>query len=589
MKRNTYQYKIAMTLAKVGACYTNDLVEYMISQNKCSRRTDARYTIQLNLKVMDDLLEYSTVDKLSGYNKNKAQLEFVSLSQKGRVALLDLMSDDQYELYKSELSQTPKEFRTSDPQALARNLSESRVKLYCQASEIAYHKFEKPCLYHLYHKQLTRFPDNPYRAELDSTPDFGFYDLTFPVYYSHKEYCDFIAQINGGKPKDFDNINGSRFRGIIFTSTNFFVVYQATLFEHDLIKLNDTNEERLMDSLTVLTSKLHIKREVPTLLNKITKSDAHVYSGKKYYNDISAIILCEDASDAAYHSLGVHTGKVVRSDNKHATCLSGMKKFKYDHLYAIAFTQDGFRQLSYIAHTTIEQYHQESINLLKGREGFFVFEDERNFEPLFPAVYSVNHIRHKVLYLPAFELSMLARIATDTREGYTLIIHPDMLDAVSHCLRNKECYLFNVEDFSCYTFKDYLFYDELGYIAGCQYLKKELIKKGKDVNKTVVYKLPQLYKVTFAEFYNSVYKRSPSDETITKMASFCPDYVRSEKVKKHVMKKRFAFDISYDVAKDVIRIAYKKKMTWASYIKNAVYKQLQLDLAEEKKGEENGK
>ena len=297
--------------------------------------------------------------------------------------------------------------------------------------------YDKPSLgylvYVLSHNSL-QFGRLPYRSEyLDRTLETKSNEIRIKAlqaflkqggaFYSKKEVLDFL-KLRG---KNYtDSIKGLSWHGLFVSDTNMFINYVLSYGENVRAY---ANSKMLGSLLAKLKDNLAPVTNVFRLIPNITDSGRGLYE-----NRIDAITIGIGSSHTYAEAMGNKFGLIKKRDM--SLLESDARPFdvidctssRFSRIYSIDNRELGVEMLRYITTYSLEDYHEEQLELFKEDPRFTL----NRYSSTFPANYAPLNVQ--AIYLPVYEIKLLRMIGERAKKNYPVLVvtRKEMMETIAH-------------------------------------------------------------------------------------------------------------------------------------------------------------
>ncbi len=317
------------------------------------------------------------------------------------------------------------------------HLTDQKVFIMYHLAEVRSFSYEKPSLgylvYVLSHNSL-KFDRLPFHEEyLDrhyetlsaakKIEELKNFLKEYGAFYSKKEVIDFL-KLRG---KNYtDSIKGVAWHGLFISDTNmlinFVLSYGSNARAYSNSKMLGSLVSKLKDNLVLVTN---VYRQIPG----ITDSNRQIYE-----NRIDAVTIGIGSSHTYAEAMGNKYGLIKNRDM--SLMESDARPFdvidctssRFSRIYSIDDRKLGIEMLRYITSYSLEDYHNEELELFKEDSRFKL----NRYSNTFPADYVPKNVQS--IYLPVYEIKLLRLISNRAKKNYPVLIatRKEMMETIAH-------------------------------------------------------------------------------------------------------------------------------------------------------------
>lgn len=570
MKKDSLPSKAIELLNKATLLYKTDLLLYVTawsSQQNASKL--------VNKLIKDGLVAYKKIN-------NDYALYLT------RVGKNNLENDIVYN----------KDFHTTSESILNQRLQENTIKVLFSICGIPCFDTEKASLKQI-RESILGINNKLDKKEAEAILNNG-------VYYTKKEYIDFINSISPGKA---DTFASSRFKGVYISNYNIYFVYMPERKDNKILRIFYEKELNLKKSAEAFKNFTDVYRYVEELCTyKQSKNDSKkLIPASKVFNEPYCLVVSDGNAEVYSMATGNPSGLIkgvdfskISSQKKRIADLKAEEKADeanriqygiartiakakyssmfldayndvYKRLFVVSRNISGVRSLDYLCSNTLESWHKESVELFKTNPKYFI----QNINPIYPYIELVGNNKMPSIYLPVYEAKILKEIS-ELNFNPTIVTYEDMLDTIAHATRRINRYYdadFYINDkrmvASLFDEDSVLYYDYSGYTKGeliiRNYLKEHNLAP---LDANIYLKLPSLFNMNKVDFYNSVAKEKISVREV--VSSIDTATIEPEK-RKYNIKKTITLHVSADFHKKVKRAAKYDNLTIQQSLMKLIY------------------
>lgn len=575
MRAGTLETAMATMLLQVGQCYKSDLLLY-------GRQLNGSDAV-MPTKALKKMIEEKTVAirKIQRKGEKDKFKDAVALTRRGKVTVLDVIDEkyhyDHYRKYGAD-------FHTSSPATLRTRLLDSRIKIMFSAAGIPVFGSEKPSLSRLI-KENGRGSvtiDDQIESEYIQLKNREEYEafLKNGVYYSIKELRQFLDE---QAPGTSDTTYRSRVRGVFISRDKCVMIYISPVGDNKIMRLSTEGERNLIRRMKEVLSVTNVERQMIELTRKDINPDGtyHLFEDIRK-GSVSALMITDTDAMVYAMATGNRNGIIRGTDaeqlqenrkraaekknkNTKYVWLTGNRQL-YKRIFVTPFTYNGTVCLSYLCHTTAEEWAATSANLIEKTDKF----TRSTFNPMYPGTIEENENQIPIIFMPVYEVTELADIAKQ-KGSVCVITYEDMANAISHSAR-KELRFFDAETMKLIDRDSVMIYDQNGYEKGAKIIEKELARLGKKCSKKEIKDTAIALDMSYTKLCNHVARNSiPVDEVIEKMKleeMADVNYRKSESVKTKATS--VTVMVSDEFAKKIKQAAKLHGINVSAYIKGLI-------------------
>lgn len=573
MRVGTIETAMAELLLQVGQCYKADLLLY----GRLLNHGDA----VMPTKVLKKMIEEKTVAIREIQKKGKSKVkEAVALTKRGKTLVLNTLDDAYHNEHYREYGA---DFRTSSPAALRTRFLDARIKVMFAAAGVPVFRSEKPSLSRLIKTMdsgTVTFSETEkaYREITDKEECMEL--LRNGVYYTIKEVRQFLDEQSPGAS---DTTYRSRVRGIFLSADKCVMVYISPIGENKIMRLSPEGERNLLKKLREILSITNTERAMLELTRKDMNKDGsfHLYEDVRK-GSVNALMISDTDAMVYAMATGNKNGRIRNTDtekiqqvrvsaarknrkNPRYVWLTGNREL-YRRVFVTPFTYNGVVSLSYLCHTTAEEWARTSAELVQ-KSGVF----KRNtFNPMYPGTLNTDGTEMPVLFFPIYEVTELAEIAKRTEE-VCVITYEDMANVIAHSVK-KELRYFDVETMEEIDPDTVMIYDANGYEKGPRMIEAALSEIGKKCSNAEIKRVAGELGMTYIKFCNSVARGGiPVSDVLERMElDELPDIVNEKKQSARTDTTSISIVVSNAFASKVKQAAKLHGVNVSAYIKNLI-------------------
>lgn len=547
-------------LAQFGVCYRSDFVRCI----ELALDVTVQYAGRLLGNMENDGLVARYKTKRDNRDGKNETYEIIKIASAGWKLLAD--SDSYYKEYKDSYE---KAAHKSDASEVRKMCTDARVKMMFFLAGAPVFPSMKPSLYHLYSSFAV--PASDYNEEYDHKPLYR--DSTSPaeckatlktgIYYTIAEVREFL---NEDSPGQSDTTYVSRARGIFISQTNLFIVYTCRRGNNKMLYLR-TSEKNIIDAIRQLIRITDVRRTVLELSTFGMSSQGERIVRSPYSNDVDALVISDSDALVYAMAMGYPHGTVKPSSTDEPKTKPKWKKNfldaeneDYARIFVTPYTPSGVDMLSYVCHTSAEQYHKDSVLLMQQINGF----TPNGYNQLYP--FDENGDRKiPAIFFPAYEVKELGRIAK-SKGPVAIVTYHNMIDTIAHSVR-KEIHYYDADTHEPVT-SGITLYDGDGHPKGYNMICDVMTEHGFSPNRAQIVGIAKSYGLDPSEFFNRVAAgQIPADEALWKIGAGKLKPANVVDVEKPEMV-QVSFFIPAELANDVKRAARYSNTSVSGYLKN---------------------
>ena len=571
MKRGTIETKMATELLQAGLSYKSDLLLFgrAVNDNQSGMAT----------KALKKLTEEGLVSvrQIKRENNSKKYKEAVSLTVKGKKAVLDVLDEEFMYKHHKEFGT---EFHTSSSSSLRLRLLDVRIKLLFVSAGIPAHRSQKPSLSKLVSSlggrgiNISETSGNMYRNDF-SDEEIGKM-INTGIYYSIKEVRDFLDE---QAPGTSDTTLRSRARGIFISNDKCVVVYISPVGNNRIMRMYPDGERTLVSKLKEIIDVTDATRGLISLTKKEqTQSGGYNLLENMRRGEVYAMMITDTEAMVYAMATGNKNGitrnvdmeelqqKKKRSAEKSKkktryTWLTGNRDL-YRRVFVIPFNYDGVVSLEYLCETSAEVWQQTSSEIISRCEGI----TPRPFDPIHPGYFIEQERSCPVIFMPVYEVSELADMSRDDFK-HCVITFSEMMEPIAHSLK-KETVFYDAETYQKVKRDAVLIYDRNGYPKGKRMLEQKLKAMNLTCKPSEYTMLPVKYQKDYVSFYNGIARKEIDiNEAITFM-DVMPDEKKEEKEVKEMQ--TISFRVGEEFYEKIKQAARYYELSVTAYIRRII-------------------
>lgn len=247
------------------------------------------------------------------------------------------------------------------------------------------------------------------------------------IYYTKEEVRRYLKLIN---PNIVDTFKSVNWNGIFISEKTFFVVFTLSYIRNKRYVVSDAELKNMLKIF---------KDRIATPLTKVERGIGNLTDDGRYFNQIDAVTVGIGSSHIYTEAVGKKFGKIKDKNPKRKyerksakTDILDCHSKNFKRIYSITDNKSGINMLQYLCLYSLEDYHQEELELFSEDERFRLASNSN----LFPATYTLLNLPS--IYIPVYEIKLLNKLSLEfnkSKKPLLVCCQKEMMETISHCLR----------------------------------------------------------------------------------------------------------------------------------------------------------
>lgn len=463
----------------------------------------------------------------------------------------------------------PKESRAYSSGSVIENLknAHTQIIMYCAGAHVF--PRSKPSLYFLYSSlapDITPEPDTKYKD--DSSPNDLKEFLQEGIYYSKNEVRKFVTKTN---ESGLETIHTTNFDGIYINDNKLLVIFTQPVGKTKPIIVERTSCRLLKEALLPLAKISTFTRNVSQFGEREIYSFGYASKDKDLHLEPHALIISngpalitsgvigkkgghvkagslEDGYDRKVSARHLAETQGKSSAEKFTTCLRAdlnPDRRLFQRIFVITTNYEGLLELSYLLHTSLEDWFKQAQNYFIDTNPFSSYDDISKIKNLLAPGLDLSNHNAQSIYMPAVELNILRYLHEHQENFYSIVAPGHLVDVLNKSIRNNKVKYYNLKSIADFEpdVIETINYSKSGFPTGQEKLILMLEEKGLYYSEHQYRALPSLFDLSFNSFWQKVEEDKISFKEIT--STLVPN-LRTPRtpLKDKKRGKRFVFEIT---------------------------------------------